>query len=220
MKLTNGAIKEITENDRMIVLTFSFSNFEAIPPGLQILPKETQEQSDFRQQRKSNPSGKDLLAGFLPGNKYPERVCISSIPRALLNSGYRLVNTKRQEQIGRGSSNLDTYFKLRFFFVRDEFAKKYQAEPINNFGQFKPYQFISLVELQSVCSLALWRVRAFHNPFWDANGPVTNAWALGLNFEVRVPLYEHDSFAKDLRPFCLSGYDLAIKNKILYIFDR
>jgi len=161
---------------RTVLVQFSFSNDNIIPPVLLRMEKET---PDGRTKRKAITGGSQVIQ--------PTKGCsIVDFIDQLNTAGYELTNAVYQERIdSKDSSGKRTYHMLRFVFCLHEFAVVSD--------EFMEVRDKCFEALQQVCMEALWRVRTYSNPFYDENGEeVEGVRAWSINLEVRKPLFDPD----------------------------
>lgn len=151
-----------------IMLQFSFSNPEVVPPLLWHLPPETVAE---RIARKS-------LAGGTVVIQPTENCSIISFVNNLEQAGYVLVNAFCKERI-HGKDLVTPYYVLRFVFIRYEDAQITEA--------FDNVRHSIMDSLRGICETALWRVRAYLNPTQE-----DDQYLMSINLEVRQPLFSSD----------------------------
>ena len=93
--------------------------------------------------------------------------------------GYELVDAFYKPRIDRESGR--TYHMVRFVFAHHDC--------VNLSDEFKRVRNTIRVALDEVCISAMWRVRAFVNPFFKNGARCDDQFALSLNFEARKPLF-------------------------------
>lgn len=71
-----------------------------------------------------------------------------------------------------------------FLFARHEFVELSD--------EFKKVRGIIRTELQSLCEVAMWRVRSFSNPFYKNGEEIPDQRAVSINLEARQPLLRPD----------------------------
>ena len=161
---------------RIVMLQFSFTNIEAVPALIRCIDEETPEK---RSERKSIVNGVMMIP--------PTEHCSvhAFAVKDLWLAGYELVDAFYEERIDpRDQSKRRKYHVVRFTFAHSDF--------VNVSEQFKAVRPALVAGLQQICSTALWRVRAFSNPFFNEGEEVEGQRALSLNLEVRVPLFRPD----------------------------
>ena len=77
-----------------------------------------------------------------------------------------------------------SYHMVRFLFARREFVELSD--------EFKKVRGVIRAELQSICESAMWRVRAFSNPFYKNGEEIPDQRAVSVNLEARQPLFRPD----------------------------
>ena len=161
---------------RLVALQFSFSNPDAIPASVKRLNRETQEE---RVERKGHSSGVMVI-------EPTEKCSLAEFLGELETAGYEMVDAFYKERIdAKDSRRKRTYHMVRFLFARREF--------VNISDEFRTARGAIRTELRNICAGAMWRVRAFSNPFYK-NGAreVSDQSALSINLEVRTPLFRPD----------------------------
>lgn len=160
---------------RLISLQFSFSNPNAIP---QVVKQLDQETSDEREERKSRSTGVMVI-------EPNEKCSLVKFLEELEIAGYEIVDAFCKERIKpndpRGTV---TYHMVRFLFARREFTELSE-------GLEKVRETIR-TELREMCRVAMWRVRAFSNPFYMNGEEVAEYRTLSINLESRVPFFLPD----------------------------
>lgn len=154
---------------RMVGLQFSFSNPDVIPATLKRTTPETQVQHETR---KSRGTGVMVIQPVLD-------VSIAQFPADLEAAGFELVDAFYQ---ARRDDNGRVYHMVRFLFVRKEHV---QVSP-----EFQSRQAEVRSALDSIVLKAMWRVRAFDNPFYHQGEEVLGARMLSVNLEARNPLFQ------------------------------
>ncbi|MCX6741030.1 MAG: hypothetical protein NTY61_01385 [Candidatus Parcubacteria bacterium] len=159
----------------MAIVQFSFSNPDVIPDVVKRVEPET---APGREVRKSHSSGVMIIAPT-------EKCSIESIVTGLEGAGYELVDALYQtRKDGKDPRLQRMYHMVRFVFARHEFA---EVSP-----EFMGVRGAVREALQSMSATAMWRVRAFDNPFYRDGEEVPGQRALSLNFEARTPLNNPD----------------------------
>lgn len=98
----------------------------------------------------------------------------------LKSAGYEMVDAFYKERINAKNPR-KPYHMVRFVFARHEFAT------ISD--EFKEVRKTILAELKVICENALWRVRAFRNPFYKNGEEIQGEFAISINMEARQPLF-------------------------------
>lgn len=161
---------------RQVALQFSFSNSAAIPASVKRLDKET---TEGRVERKSRSSGVMVIE--------PTKKCsLVDFFGDIEAAGYEMVDAFYQERIkGKDPHNKRrTYHMVRFVFARGEFVKLSD--------EFKKVRDIIRIELRSICESAMWRIRAFSNPFYKNHEEIPGQRAVSINLEARQPFLRPD----------------------------
>lgn len=161
---------------RLVSLQFSFSNPAVIPPSVKHQPQEREE---ARNERKSRATGKLII-------EPTEDVSLKWFIRELEGAGYEMIDAFYQERINPKGQ---PYGKATFHMVRFVFAPK---EHVNLSEEFRQIQEVLRAELTDICQKAIWRVRAFANPFYQNGEEIPGQFAWSINFESRKPLFRPD----------------------------
>lgn len=165
----------LNDSVRIVMFQFNFTNPNAIPPSVKRLGKESNEEHTERKGRSTGvmvitPTEKCSLVEFLG---------------QLEATGYEMVDAFYKERIDpKDPTGKRTYHMVRFLFAHHEFAELSD--------EFKAVRGVIRTELQSICEKAMWRVRAFNNPFYLNGEEIPNHRALSINLEARQPLYQPD----------------------------
>jgi len=159
----------LSDNIRHILIQFSFYNERNVPLGIRSSPRET------KMERKQRSSRKHQGEEIIPRTQNTKIDIIED----LLLSGYVLVDAYHKERIDPKNEEA-RYQMVRFTFVREEHA--------NVSDHYKKQQRSSVIELSDMCDNALWRVRAYLNPYFKDNRVVSGIKSLSINLEVRNPL--------------------------------
>jgi len=174
---------ELNDTIRLVALQFSFLNPGLIPVSMKRkrLNRETQEELV---ERKSHSSGVMVI-------EPTERCSLLKFPMELEEAGYEMVGALYEERINYKNPSGGTYHMVRFLFARHEFA---------GFSEdFKKARDVACVELQRICEIALWRVRAFSNPFYKNGEEIAAQRAISINFELPVLLWRQPKVDHRLR---------------------
>jgi hypothetical protein len=165
----------LDDSVRLVSMQFSFSNINVVPTSVKKLELEMLEERNERKTYKGNgeviikPIENVSLVEFLDN----------------LEVGYELVDAFYQPRIDpkdpRGNR---IYHMVRFLFAR----RKY----VELSDEFKEVRSTIHAELRKICEQAMWRVRAFLNPFFMDDEEVLGQRALSINLEARKPLFHPD----------------------------
>lgn len=159
---------------KMIVLQFSFSNEAAIPANIR---RATDETPTERSERKANHSGREILPATM-------NVGLGSLTSETEHQSFRLVDAFAKERIhAKGSPGQKKYWTVRYVFAAAEIFR-----PSEKQAELEAAAIPALVEMTTS---AMWRVRAFDNPFYQG-GEVVEGRTLSINCEVRTPLRRPD----------------------------
>lgn len=165
----------LSRNVRIVMLQFNFTNPDAIPPSVKRLGKESNEEHTERKGRSTGvmvitPTENCSLVEFL--GQFEE-------------TGYEMVDALYKERIdAKDPRGKRTYHMVRFLFARHEFAELSD--------EFKEVRDAVRAYFQTICEKAMWRVRAFDNPFYANGEEVSSHRALSINLEARQPLFQPD----------------------------
>ena len=179
-------------NVRILMIQTSFSNPGIIPPMIRQIKDETPEQRDIRTFRFS---GNPII-------EPTENCSLVNFVGDIGDAGYELVDAfyqrripqeeskdnqeKSKDKMGRyfgvvNTQELRMYHTLRFVFARQDFAK---PSP-----KFQESRNEIMPALMGICDIALWRVRAFNNPYFQDGREITGQRAISINLEHREPLF-------------------------------
>lgn len=163
----------LNESIRLVIVQFSFKNEKNVPMGIEKKTHETQERRQKRIQRRSvnNPPK------FKPTPKTEIKIL-----RGLEEAGYQLVSAYNEPRIDPKDRN--TYHMVRFTFSRNSNAKTSDG--------FKKIRLTMRQEMERMCHLALWRVRAFINPFFENDSAIEGVNTVSINLEYRNPKFHDD----------------------------
>jgi len=168
-------VLKLDQSVRIVTLQFSFSNPAVLPSfldmGIEEWPNELVE-------RKIQNHGDMVIAET-------HNCDISRFLAELERTGYCLVSGFCQERINHNKKSQGTYWMVRFMFVRKDCVRVSEG--------FEKVKHLVRAGLLELVSEALWRVRAFRNPFFKDGEEVTGECALSINLEVRKPLLAVDS---------------------------
>jgi len=160
---------------RLVALQFSFSNADAIPTSVKRLDRETPEE---RNERKNHASGTPLI-------EPTENCSLVDFLDEIKSAGYEMVDALYKERIDpKDPRGRRMYHMVRFLFARREFVDLSE--------EFKATRDIISRELRSICEVAMWRIRAFLNPFFEKGEEVIGYHAISINLESRKPLFRPD----------------------------
>jgi hypothetical protein len=158
---------------RMVGIQFSFSNSGVVPSSARCLSSETWTE---RRERKSYPRGVMVI-------EPTERCSLVEFLGELEMAGYELVDAFYKERINVKDPRR-AYHMVRFLFARHEFVE------ISD--EFEQVRDDIRTELQEMLRVAMWRVRAFSNPFYQNGEEIPGQRALSVNLEARQPLFRPD----------------------------
>lgn len=155
---------------RLVTLQFSATNPSFVPERLPRKGKETVEQFVVR---KSAIKGHQILEPV-------ERVSGLYFSQDLEGEGYQPVDAfaRTMEKDGR------PFTVARFVSVAEQYV-----DSSEEFLKIKPICKDAQVQ---IVTQALWRIRAFLNPFFENGEVVDGQYAISVNFEARVPLVDKD----------------------------
>jgi hypothetical protein len=154
----------------MVAMQFSFSNPEVVPEWVRWHERET---SEKRTKRKSRASGRLVIE--------PTEGCsLMQFIKDLGIAGYELVDAFCQKRLNTDNFYGSTYRMVRFVFVRSDYV-----ESSDNFASVRN---LALASLKEMCAAALWRVRAFLNPYYQNGEEISGGHVISINLEHRQPL--------------------------------
>lgn len=160
-----------------INLQFSFLDGRHVPDSIREIEHETVREQASRKQRESSSSA---------GICFIEPIENTSIVQFVDNiesAGYEMVDAVYQPRPLKRDPRV-TYHMVRFIFVQ-----KMHANPSEHFVKVRS---TIREELARKAMQAMWRVRAYLNPFFKDGKMVDGQNALSLNFEVPKPLFLDD----------------------------
>lgn len=161
----------------LVGLQFSFSNHKVVPRGMKAVAPETPEAFRLRQSRNAagngisaiDPVENVFLMGFLSG----------------LRGGYQMVDAFYQERINPKDPTMRyTYPMVRFLFARHEYAEIAD--------EFRSVRKVRNLQLEELCSQAMWRVRALLNPYMRNGVEVPGQYFISIGLEARTPRFQPD----------------------------
>lgn len=169
------ALDVLDEKIRYVTLQFSFAHAKAVPAAMtRHSEPETFAQSN---ERKTHSSGTMIIEPI-------ENVSLGQFVRELVGAGYELVDAFCQERLDRKDPNgRKTYWMVRFMFVRRECMVQ---------DDFEAVRFQMMAALTTMCTTAMWRVRAFNNPCYQNGEEVASQRTWVVNLEARKPLFQGD----------------------------
>ncbi len=160
---------------RLVVLQFSFSNPDAIPQAVKRSQPET-----LSEQNKRNGRSSGIMV-----IEPTENCSLVEFPGELEAAGYEMVDAFYKERIDPKDPNgRRTYHMVRFLFARHEF--------VDISDEFRKVRDDIRTALSEMCHAAMWRVRAFSNPFYKNGEKIPEYRAMSINFESRKPLFRPD----------------------------
>ena len=163
------------DNYRLIILQFSFTNSGVVPQMIKNVGRETLYGYNIRKSRLTN--------GIMVIEPV-ENCSLSDFIEELKDAGYEMVDAFHQERINPKPYSMKTYHMVRFTFASHEF--------VNISDDFKKKRDDIYVALTEMCSTAMWRVRAFSNPFYKDGEEIHGQRVLSINMEARKPLFHPD----------------------------
>lgn len=202
----------LNANDRLLMVQFDLTNYEALPFSLPKLEKETLEESRKRRSAAKISAIKTRLLDL------QKKIFAAYVPISLYTSGYVLVDARLQERVDK-KSTIIYYDAIRYTFVRKEFEKRDDE----NLKKFLPFRGIHYAGLQELCELALWKkIRIYRNPFYDNGTEIPGQHAISLNLDGREPLFESSKSARTYTPEIKPDFQLVIANDCLMLdpFDN
>lgn len=158
---------------RLVLLQFAFSNLKYIPSCLKQKSEKTPKESSAVKGEQCLNATEDVgVAGFITDLK---------------DADYQLVDSYYQIR----SRNGQQYAVVCFLF-----AEKEQASVSDEFKKMRPDIEQALLHM---CESAMWRARAFLNPFFREGRIIDDVYALSVNLEARKPLFDSVGPKKFLR---------------------
>ena len=164
---------KLGESVRLVMFQFSFSNLSLVPKFVRELESETEKESTKRK----NQTGGEMV--IEPTEKSDLASCLNQLEQA----GYEMVNVSCQERLNQKKGKRN-YCMVRFIFARSEYA-----QPSEDFLKIRDHVRI---EMKRICKQAMWRVRAYSNPFYENGEELPEFRALSINLEAREPYKKPD----------------------------
>ena len=159
---------------RLVLLQFTFSNSDAIPPTVKRRQPEVRAERDVR---KGRSDGKLMI-------EHTERCSMLEFVNELEAAGYELVDAFHQARPARPDSTGPRYYhNVRFTFAHKDY--------VQITDEFRAMREGLRQELLEIVKTSLWRVRGLANPFY-VDGQPNGQTVLSLNMEVREPLFRPD----------------------------
>lgn len=159
-----------------VMVQFSFSNRDLVPPLLcEERPGGVLENVRRKTMSAMGRGGEQFIYGVHNVNAVP-------LVHDLEAMGYELVYSASVRRLRQG--NPKPYWTVRFVFAEAE-----SAEPTIEYLRSRESDRSALLDL---LGQALWRVRAFRNPYFGRDGKLyDDRFSLSVNLEARVPLYDN-----------------------------
>jgi hypothetical protein len=170
-------VLKLDKTVKCLYLQFSFSNRNTVPKWLPWKEEETADQSKERRARKTHGAGMGVCV-----IEPTESCSIESLPDEVAPAGFYLVDAYAQQRTDPNNPR-KRWYMARFIFIRTE-----ELDP-NREDELKGLREGVEVGLQELCILALWRVRAWKNPYFKDGEPVEGLHAASVNMEVRKPRF-------------------------------
>ena len=162
--LLDGSVK-------LVMVQVSFSNPNVLPKWIDVDEKE---QPEERVERKVRANGTMIIEPVEDMN-----CSLDQFVSDLEEAGFALVSAICQKR-PHGKQKGQFYWMARFVFVRQEDLQANEG--------FDRVKHLIYAELRNIFREALWRVRAFRNPFFKDEEEVAGAASLSINCEARKPL--------------------------------
>lgn len=159
---------------RLVGMQFSFSNINIVPESLK---KRELESLEERNERKTREGSGEMVITLT------ENSSLAEFLNDLEVAGYELVDTFYQPRVHPKNPRI-IYHMMRFLFARHEYADPSE--------EFKGVRNAISAELLKICEQAMWRVRAYLNPFFTDNEQIPGYHALSINLKGRKPLFLPD----------------------------
>ncbi|MDD2732161.1 MAG: hypothetical protein PHI53_03120 [Candidatus Pacebacteria bacterium] len=156
---------------KLLMLQFTFSSKAMLPSGLAEKAKETISEM---MERRSKTTGIKFIDPV-------EKVSISLFPKDLMMVGYVLVDAFYTVRTNAYAKN---YYIVRFIFATED-----NAYP--SFALIE-HQNSTLDALLGISQNAIWRVRAFLNPFVRNGEIIDDCHSISINLDSRRSLINND----------------------------
>jgi hypothetical protein len=162
-------------NVLLVTVQFSFSNKKAVPAfAARLMRTETSTESEVRRRRRS---GTMVI-------QPTEHVSLAELLQGLDTTGYLLTDAVYQERVDQRDPR-KTFNMIRFEFCRSDWAV---INPDIDEAQWE----LAVEGLKELCGQAIWRARAFLNPFYWDGRECADRHSISINLESRVPLRNPD----------------------------
>ena len=155
---------------RLIDVQFSFSNVNVVPA---ILKERELEGLDERDERKAREGSGQLVIAPTENTSL----------RGFELAGYELVDAFYQPRIHPKNPQI-IYHAVRFLFARHAYA-----HPSEGFSRGRD---AICEEFRGMCQQAMWRVRAYLNPYFEGGERVQGYYTVSINLEARKPFCSSD----------------------------
>ena len=165
---------------RMLIVQFSFSNGDAVPPSLVQKERELENPTI----RKGRPS--TGVEFFPPCGNVSGALFINDLDKI----GYNLVDAFYQPRV----DNKDPFGRRLYHMVRYVFVDQAHLGDIHE--KFLSDRPAILADLRQMLEQASWCVRAYSNPFFQNGKAVPGERTISVNLNVRIPLQEPDGQPK------------------------
>lgn len=163
---------------KALYLQFSFSNENAVPKWLPWKEEETPAESKERRERKTHGTGQGICV------IQPTEGCsLESLPAEIASTNFTLADAYAQPRMDPNNPR-KRWYMARFVFLRKEDMTRDELG-----GELRENVELDLEEL---CILAFWRVRAFKNPYFKDQEPVPGLSAASVNLVARKPRFRPD----------------------------
>jgi hypothetical protein len=162
--------RSLEEDIRMVIMQFAFTNESLVPEGISRKAEESPEHFVARGQA---VRGEQILEPV-------EKVSAVRFIGDLVEAGYVLVDAfwRQMQKVGR------PFFTVRFVFVQEDHA--------NSSEDFLHKRPKVIEALTSLTTEAMWRTRAFLNPFFLQGDMIEGVYSISVNLEARVPMFDKD----------------------------
>lgn len=188
----------------VVEIHFSFSNGNMVPASVTRWEEENPETTQELHERKHEYIKGEMI--IPPTEKCDGRTLLSELEAA----GFQMYDARHQLRIHPKQANV-RYHTVRFLFGR----KLTGSNKI-----FAIHRVDIRKDLQKLFDDAMWRLRAYRNPFFENGTVVTGKAATSLNFEARKPFGERERLPGSAESTPVKpAHEVRVWNEFLGVFD-
>lgn len=155
-------------NVRLVVIRFAFSNSDLVPFCLKTTTSFSKKSSSAE------------ATGELKIEPVKDVGCLSLVDDLVANN-YILVDAEAELHVGK---NHNQYSVVKFVFAKAAGARRSRS--------FERICEVAQLELETLLSQAMWRVRVFLNSLFVDDVIILDEQAISINLEGRTPLFRPD----------------------------